>query len=98
MVGLGNEEITDSRRGTSPDRKTEAGLQFARKVVTERGFVSDGDVAGLREVGYGDGEIVEIVASVGLNLFTNYFNHVAETEIDFPEVEKLSQSASCGCG
>lgn len=98
MVGLGDEEIADSRRGVSPDRKTEAALQFARRVVTERGFVTDADVGSLREAGYGDGEIVEIVATVGLNVFTNYFNHVAETEIDFPEVEKLPQDTSCACG
>jgi uncharacterized peroxidase-related enzyme len=98
MVGLGDEEIADSRRGVSPDRKTEAVLQFARKIVTERGFVSDGDVAGLREVGYGDAEIVEIAADVGLNVFTNYFNHVVDTEIDFPEVEPLPKDGSCSCG
>jgi AhpD family alkylhydroperoxidase len=98
MVGLGDEEIADSRRGVSPDRKTEAALQFARKIVQERGFVSDGDVAGLREVGYGDGEIVEIVADVGLNVFTNYFNHVVDTEIDFPEVKPLPKGGSCSCG
>jgi alkylhydroperoxidase family enzyme len=40
----------------------------------------------LRNAGVSDAEIVEILAHVGLNLFTNYFNHVADTEIDFPLV------------
>ena len=44
----------------------------------------------LRKVGYSDGDIAEIVAHVSLNLFTNYFNHVAKTEIDFPLAPKLS--------
>jgi hypothetical protein len=26
------------------------------------------------------------VAHVALNIFTNYFNNVAETEVDFPKV------------
>lgn len=86
MAGLGDEEIADSRRGASTDRKTESILQFARKIVTERGRVSDDDVQSVRTAGANDTEIVEIVAAVALNIFTNYFNHVAGTEIDFPEV------------
>ena len=96
MAGLGDEEITDSRRGASPDRKTEAVLRFARKIVTERGLVSDDDVASARAAGVNDGEIAEIVAIVALNLFTNYFNHVAKTDVDFPEVEPASLQA-CAC-
>ena len=47
--------------------------------------MSDEDVARVREAGYGDGDIAEIVANVVKNIFTNYFNHVAKTELDFPE-------------
>ncbi len=96
MAGLGDEEIADSRRGASTDRKTETILQFARKIVTERGWVSDDDVQAIRAAGVGDAEIAEIVATVALNLFTNYFNHVAGTEIDFPEVEPAAAPA-CDC-
>ncbi|GJM25919.1 MAG: alkyl hydroperoxide reductase AhpD [Phycisphaerae bacterium] len=96
MAGLGDEEIADSRRGASPDRKTEAILRFARNVVTERGWVSDDDVVSARATGVDDGEIAEIVALVALNIFTNYFNHVAGTEVDFPQVEP-AQSPACAC-
>ncbi len=98
MVGLSDEEIADSRRGVSPDRKTEAALQFARKVVAERGWVTDDDVASLRSVGGSDGEIAEIVGAVALNTFSNYFNHVADTEVDFPEVEAPGNKPACACG
>jgi uncharacterized peroxidase-related enzyme len=93
MTGLGDEEIADSRRGTSTDCKTEAILQFARKVVTERGWVDDDDVRSLRAAGANDAEVAETVATVALNIFTNYFNHVAGTEIDFPEVEAIDSLA-----
>jgi uncharacterized peroxidase-related enzyme len=96
IVGLGDEEIADSRRSVSPDRKTEAVLQFARKVVTERGWVSDDDVSSLRAAGTSDAEIAEIVAAVALNILTNYFNHVADTEVDSPEVEP-NQAPACAC-
>jgi hypothetical protein len=62
--------------------------------VTERGQVTDEDVAGLRQHGYTDGDIAEIVANTALNIFTNYFNHVAGTVVDFPAAPKL---AACAC-
>ena len=97
MVGLSDEEIGDSRRGVSPDRKTEAVLQFARNVVSERGWVSDDDLAKVREAGVSDAEIAEVVAHVAANIFSNYFNHVADTEIDFPEVAPPGNKPACGC-
>jgi alkylhydroperoxidase family enzyme len=72
-------------------------LAFARKVVGERGRVNDDDVEALRAVGFNDGEITEIVGNVAVNLFTNYLNHVAETEVDFPAVDDLRRSAACTC-
>jgi uncharacterized peroxidase-related enzyme len=88
--GLSDTELLDARHGTAEDEKTHAALSFARKVVQDRGHVSDEDVAEVRRAGYNDGEIAEIVANVALNVFTNYFNRVADTEIDFPAVQSLA--------
>lgn len=41
----------------------------------------------MRAAGYSESDIVEIIAHVGMNIFTNYFNHVAQTTIDFPLIE-----------
>jgi alkylhydroperoxidase family enzyme len=49
--------------------------------------VSDSDLQDARQGGLSDGEITEIVALVAHNTFTNYFNHVAQTVLDFPEVK-----------
>jgi uncharacterized peroxidase-related enzyme len=92
MVGLSVDQILDSRRGTSVDPKTDAIIQFARQVVDQRGLVSDANIAQVRAAGLDDGAIAEVVANVALNIFTNYFNHVAETEIDFPRAEALAHS------
>ena len=89
MAGLNPAEVADARHGTASDEKVKAALVFARKVVEQRGRVNDDDVAEVRQAGYGDAEINEIVANVSLNIFTNYFNHVAGTEIDFPAPPKL---------
>jgi uncharacterized peroxidase-related enzyme len=85
-VGLSSDEVVASREGRASDRKVEAALQFARAVVERRGGVSDQELARVREAGFTDGKIAEIIAHVALNVFTNYFNRAAQTDIDFPKV------------
>jgi len=70
----------------SPDRR--GALHFAQQLVQNQGHVSDEEVAKVRQAGYGDAEIAEIVGHVALNVFTNYFNTVAQTEVDFPKTGK----------
>ena len=93
-AGLSAEEVLAARTAESADPKSAAALTFARKLVSDRGLVTDEDVAGLREHGFADGDIAEIVANTALNIFTNYFNHVAGTVVDFPAAPKL---AGCAC-
>jgi uncharacterized peroxidase-related enzyme len=88
-AGLSESDVLDARQGAASDEKTNAALVFARKVVEDRGQVGDEDVEEVRRAGYTDGEIAEIVANVALNIFTNYFNNVAGTEIDFPIAPSL---------
>lgn len=85
-AGVAVDELGRNLRGQSQDDKTQAALSFVTKVVEQRGQVGDGDLATLRSAGFGEGDIVEIVTHVGVNIFTNYFNHIAGTEIDFPVV------------
>lgn len=89
-VGLSEEAIRDSRRGESPDGKETAILEFASTLVVNRGWVTDEEVARVHKAGVTEGEVTEIIANVSLAIFTNYLNHVAQTEIDFPEVEQLA--------
>jgi uncharacterized peroxidase-related enzyme len=84
-VGLTADQIRDSRLGTAVDSKAEALLRFARKLVVTRGRVTDRDVEDIHAAGFDDGAIAEVVAHVALNIFTNYFNHVARTDVDFPK-------------
>ncbi|QDT44104.1 Carboxymuconolactone decarboxylase family protein [Gimesia alba] len=96
MVGLEPEQIQQSRSGSDTDPATDALLKFSRKILEKQGFVSDQDLEDVRRAGHDDPAIAEVVANVALNIFTNYFNHMAQTEIDFPEVEPLdSHGAAC---
>ncbi len=86
VAKLNGQELTANRRGHSSDPTAEAALQFATEVLTRRGHVSDAALAAARNAGYGDAELIEIVAHVALNTLTNYVNSVAQTEVDFPVV------------
>ncbi|GAB2602279.1 alkyl hydroperoxide reductase AhpD [Paractinoplanes abujensis] len=85
-AGLSEDDLVAGRKGQASDPKVEAALTFAKQVIATKGFVSDADLDAVRAAGYGDGEIGEIVAAVALNTFTNYFNSVGETVLDFPAV------------
>lgn len=86
-LGVSSEDLRGCLKGESADPKTKAALDFSRQVVETRGFVSDEQFAAIREAGFSEGEVLELVATVALNTFTNYFNHVVGTEIDFPKVD-----------
>ncbi|MFG0257873.1 MAG: carboxymuconolactone decarboxylase family protein [Phycisphaerales bacterium JB043] len=86
-VKLQDNEITDARQGVSTDATDSAAIAFADAIIEKRGAVSDEDVQAVRDAGFGDGEIAEIISNVVLNIFTNYFNRAAQTDVDFPKVD-----------
>jgi uncharacterized peroxidase-related enzyme len=84
--GVTKEEAALNLQGKSSDKKTQAALSFASQLVEKRGGVSEADLKAVRDAGFNDEEVVEILAHVALNTFTNYFNEAFKTEIDFPVV------------
>ena len=84
--GRSESEIAAARMAQAEDAKTAAALQFAVKIVDERGHLPVSDVAALRRSGFSDGEICDIVATVALNIYRSYFGLIAAPEIDFPVV------------
>lgn len=86
-AGATEEELADAQLGQSSDPKTAAALRFALQLVDKRGQVSDEDVQAVRHAGFNDKEIVEILAHVALNVFTNYVNVAFSVPIDFRTVE-----------
>lgn len=85
-AGLDQDQIDRARDASSADPKTAAMLRFARGVTIGRGQVTDSDFEKLMAAGVTDAQALEIVANVTLNVFTNYVNLLASTEIDFPVV------------
>lgn len=85
-AGLTPAELAQNLHGRSDKPRTEAALQLARAMLEHRGEVSDEDLKAARAAGYSEAELVEIAAHVGMNIFTNYFNRLAQTQVDFPLV------------
>jgi uncharacterized peroxidase-related enzyme len=85
-AGASAAEMAAAQAGESADAKTAAALAFALKVVEQRAQINDADVAHLRQAGFGDEQIVEIIAHIALNLFTNYINVALDVPVDFPRV------------
>jgi uncharacterized peroxidase-related enzyme len=94
MLGLTPSQVEAAYTADSDDPRIAAALHFAQELVQNQGHVSDEEVDKVREAGYGDAEIAEIVGHVALNVFTNYFNTVAQTEVDFPKTRKSVASRS----
>lgn len=84
LARLDEAEIAANRAGRSNDPKADAAVRFAVKVTRERGHLSTDDLHEVRAAGYDDAQIIEIVQHVALNVWTNYLNEVAQTDIDFP--------------
>lgn len=85
-AGASASEMTDAQSGRSADPATAAALDFALKVVEQRAAITAADVQSLRNAGYDDGAIVELLAHIALNLFTNYINVALDVPVDFPKV------------
>lgn len=63
-------ELQANIAGHSSDCKTQVAFSFARALMDTRGGISDEETQAVREAGYSDGEIIEILAHVALNTFT----------------------------
>jgi uncharacterized peroxidase-related enzyme len=85
-AGVSGQDMSAAQVGKSTDPKTQAALTFALKIVEQRGAIPQSEVQAVRAAGYNDGEIVEIMAHVALNLFTNYVNVAFNVPVDFPTV------------
>jgi uncharacterized peroxidase-related enzyme len=86
LAKLSPEEVELNRKGASGDARAHAAVHFAATIVRARGHVGDAEIQAVRDAGFSDGQIVEIVAVAAENVFTNLLHVVAGTDIDFPVV------------
>lgn len=84
-AGLKDNEIAGVRRGTVASVRYQALADFVRAVWKKNGFIGDDELTACRGAGFDDAAVVEVIAEMSVAAFTNMFNHVNETVVDFPE-------------
>jgi uncharacterized peroxidase-related enzyme len=93
-AGLTQQDIDAARLAQALDGRTAAILRFAHQIVDERGAIPNAALQEAKRAGLTDAEIVEVIGNVVVNLFTNYVNLVANTDIDFPVVTPRTAKAA----
>ncbi|GGC76378.1 carboxymuconolactone decarboxylase family protein [Chelatococcus reniformis] len=91
LAKISPEEIELNRRGRSIDLKRQAALIFAKALIETRGKVSDAQFAAVRDAGWADANIVEMIALTAQFLLTNFMNNAVKTPIDFPEISSAKE-------
>jgi alkylhydroperoxidase family enzyme len=81
-----------NRSGSSLETKAAAAVAFAQALNSNLGEVTQAEFNAVREAGYSDAQIVEIITHVGMNILTNLVGKATQVDIDFPKVslEKLA--------
>lgn len=91
MVGFTPEETVQLRTGEIEDTKLLALTKLAKSITENRGLADQTLVDNFFAAGYSKAALVELVAHVVQNTFTNYINHIADTTVDFPVVTPLAE-------
>ena len=95
-LGLTHQEMQLARNAAAADPKADTMLRFTRSVVLQRGDISDDDFQALGKAGFNEAQIIEIIANIALNIFSNYFSSVARTEVDFPLLQPGADAPRVG--
>jgi uncharacterized peroxidase-related enzyme len=86
-AGLDGAEIEANRSGGSRDEKAAVAVRFARSLVAHMGEVTTAELVEMRNAGYSESDIVEVITHVGMNILTNLLGKAGRIDIDFPKVE-----------
>ena len=87
MAGLAPEVLKQIRAGQpTGDARRDALVRFVRNLVQTRGTISEQDFSTIKAAGYTDQHLVDISLAIAVTTFTNIFNRINDTDLDFPAV------------
>lgn len=90
-AGLSAGDMIDIRAGRPVvDARLDTLLGVAREAVGDTGYVQEPTWQAALDAGWTDVQLAEAFAHVAVNLYTNYFNHYAGTELDVPQAPPLA--------
>jgi uncharacterized peroxidase-related enzyme len=88
-AGLSEGATVEARRGKMADPKLNALTRFALTIHEKKGAITEKDAQDFVSAGFTQAQMGEVVAVYSLAVFTNYFNHVNQTPLDFPSPPAL---------
>jgi uncharacterized peroxidase-related enzyme len=91
QYGLNRDELIRNMEGIAKDSRSQAVLAFTKEVIEGRGQASSSSLQRLRDNGFDDQGVMEILGVIGLYTFLNYAKHLTQPELDFPKVEEFYQ-------
>lgn len=91
QAGFSDDETVAIRAGQHEDGQLSALLDVAREIASDRGHVSDETWERARDAGWNDEQLLETFVDTVRTIFTNYFNHVAQVELDLPPAPRIPQ-------
>jgi len=87
MAGVKPEALKQIREGLpTGDTQRDALVHFVRELQQTRGTISDEAYAAIRAAGYTEAQLVDIALAITTTVFTNVFNRINDTALDFPRV------------
>ena len=92
MVGLSEDQVIAARQGQADDAQAQAILALTDAILEREGFLTDDQLQAARDAGLSDQVVFEVVGQVIKNFFTNFVNHIAQTDVDFPAIPQLQEA------
>ncbi|WP_424961255.1 carboxymuconolactone decarboxylase family protein [Ekhidna sp.] len=92
MQGLTEDETVAIRTGDIQDEKLKALTDLAKQMTITRGNPDQEYINNFFGVGYNKASLAELIGFIAVNTITNYTNHIAETDIDFPIAPELEHA------
>lgn len=83
-AGLSEAQTIGARQGKIDDPKLNALVKFTAAIHEKHGDVSDAELSAFKNAGYTDAHVAEVAAVYALATYTNVFNIIAKTPVDFP--------------
>ena len=85
LAGLQPEVLANLRAGApTGDARRDALAHFVRLLTRSTGTIPTGEYEAIRAAGYTEAQLVDISLALAVIAFTNIFNRINDTDIDFP--------------
>lgn len=88
--GFNEEETLQLRAGTHNSRRISIIINLAKSIIINRGKADENLINAFYEAGYNSQALVDLVALVVEQTFTNYIGRLSKPEIDFPRAKTLN--------